>query len=83
MYRENDCFLFLGPVGSDQSRHVDDFGAKTRNVDYILSKKSSFYDFDARCYPIVGIKSSKSIGKNECFLTTGQNDFKVILMYPK
>ena len=23
-------FLFMDPVGSDQNRHVDDFGAKTR-----------------------------------------------------
>ena len=27
----------MGPFGSDQSRHVDDFGAKKRN----------FYDLDA------------------------------------
>ena len=27
----------MGPFGSDQSRHVDDFGAK----------KHTFYDFDA------------------------------------
>ena len=32
----------MDPFGSDQSRHVDDFGAKARHVDDILAKKSSF-----------------------------------------
>ena len=31
----------MGPFGSDQGRHVDDFGAKKRNVDDFVAKKSS------------------------------------------
>ena len=41
-YVGNECFLNLGPFRSDQSRHVDDFGAKTRNVDGILVEKVVF-----------------------------------------
>ena len=36
--RRNVYFLFMDPFGSDQSRHVDDFGAKARHVDDILAK---------------------------------------------
>ena len=56
----------MDPFGSDQSRHVDDFGAKTRNVDGILANKSSFqwpegeiYEFDALQYVAICIKSLK------------------------
>ena len=31
--RKNMFILLMGPFGSDQSRHVDDFGAKKRNFD--------------------------------------------------
>ena len=30
----------MGPFGSDQSRHVDDFGATNRNFDDFDAKKS-------------------------------------------
>ena len=30
----------MGPFGSDQSRHVDDFGAKNHNFDDFDAKKS-------------------------------------------
>ena len=39
---ENNYVLLAGPFGSDQSRLVDDFGAKARNVDDILAKKIVF-----------------------------------------
>ena len=32
----------MGPFGSDQCRHVDDFGAKKGNVDDFVVNKSSF-----------------------------------------
>ena len=32
----------MGPFGSDQSRHVDDFGAINHNFDDFDAKKSSF-----------------------------------------
>ena len=32
----------MGPFGSDQSRHVDDFGAKNHNFDDFDAKKASF-----------------------------------------
>ena len=32
----------MGPFGSDQSRHVDDFGAKNHNFDDFDGKKASF-----------------------------------------
>ena len=38
----NEYKLLMGPFGSDQSRHVDDFGAKKNNVDDFVAKKSSF-----------------------------------------
>ena len=31
--RRNEYKLLMGPFGSDQSRHVDDFGAKKHNFD--------------------------------------------------
>ena len=34
--------LLMGPFGSDQSRHVDDFGAKKSNLDDFVAKMSSF-----------------------------------------
>ena len=40
--RRNGYKLLMGPFGSDQSRHVDDFGAKMRNVDDFVANKSSF-----------------------------------------
>ena len=33
--------LLRGPFGSNQSRHVDDFGAKKRNFDDLVAKKLS------------------------------------------
>ena len=39
--RKNAYKLLKGPFGSDQSRHVDDFGVKIRNVDEFVAKKSS------------------------------------------
>ena len=33
--------LLMGPFGSDQCRHVDDFGAKKGNVDDFAVNKSS------------------------------------------
>ena len=35
---ENRYFLFVDPSGSDQSRHVDDNGAKIHNLDAILGR---------------------------------------------
>ena len=32
----------MGPFGSDQSRHVDDFGATNHNFDDFDAKKASF-----------------------------------------
>ena len=32
----------MGPFGSDQCRHVDDFGAKKGNPDDFVANKSSF-----------------------------------------
>ena len=32
----------MAPFGSDQSRHVDDFGAKNHNFDDFDAKKASF-----------------------------------------
>ena len=43
--RRNEYKLLMGPFGSDQSRHVDDFGAKESNVDDFVAKKSSFQRF--------------------------------------
>ena len=34
--------LFMDALGSDQSRHVDDFGAKNHNFDDFDAKKASF-----------------------------------------
>ena len=34
----------MGPFGSDQSRHVDDFGAKNHNFDDFVPKKRHFDD---------------------------------------
>ena len=34
--------LLMGPVGSDQCHHVDDFGVKKGNVDDFVVNKSSF-----------------------------------------
>ena len=34
--------LLMGPFGSDQSRHVDDFGAKNHNFADPDAKKASF-----------------------------------------
>ena len=39
---DNVFSLLMGPFGSDQSRHVDDFGAKKHNFDDFDAKKSSF-----------------------------------------
>ena len=74
IHRENEYFLFMDPFGSDQSRHVDDFGAKARHVDDILAKNRLFdgllmkiYELDALCYPVVCIKLFKSVGKTNVF----------------
>ena len=40
--RRNEYKLLMGPFGSDQSRHVDDFGAKNHNFDDFDAKKASF-----------------------------------------
>ena len=40
--RRNEYKLLMGPFGSDQSRHVDDFGAKKSNLDDLVANKSSF-----------------------------------------
>ena len=39
--RRNEYKLLMGPFGSDQSRHVDDFGAKNHNFDDFDAKKSA------------------------------------------
>ena len=39
--RKNVFILLMAPFGSDQSRHVDHFGAKKCNVDDFVAKKSS------------------------------------------
>ena len=39
---ENEYNLLMGPFGSDQSRHVDDFGAKKRNFDD-FGKENSYF----------------------------------------
>ena len=47
--RRNVFNLLMGPFGSDQSRHVDDFGAKKHNFDDLDAKKSSLGRlFDAK-----------------------------------
>ena len=40
--RRNEYNLLMGPFGPDQSRHVDDFGAKNHNVDDFDANKVSF-----------------------------------------
>ena len=40
--RRNEYNLLMGPFGSDQSRHVDDFGAKNYNFDDFDANTSSF-----------------------------------------
>ena len=40
--RRNEYNLLMGPFGSDQSRHVDDFGVKNHNFDDFDAKKASF-----------------------------------------
>ena len=42
MCGKNEYILFMGPFGSDQSRHVDHFGAKKRNFHDFVPKKWSF-----------------------------------------
>ena len=39
---KNKYILLMGPFGSDQSRHVDDFAAKKRNFDDLGAEKLSF-----------------------------------------
>ena len=46
--RRNEYKLLMGPFGSDQSRHVDDFGAKKRNFDDSVAKKLSFGGLSAK-----------------------------------
>ena len=41
----------MGPFGSDQSRHVDDFGAKNHNFD----------DFDAKKVSLGGLFDKKAV----------------------
>ena len=64
----------MDSLGSDQSRHVDDFGAKTRHVDDTLAKNRLFddlmmknYDFDALCYPVVCVNSLEYVRKTSVF----------------
>ena len=38
----NEYKLLMGPFGSDQSRHVNDFGAKNHNFDDFDGKNASF-----------------------------------------
>ena len=40
--RENEYKLLMGRFGSDQSRHVDAFGAKNHNFDDLDAQKASF-----------------------------------------
>ena len=40
--RKTKYKLLMGPFGSDQSRHVDDFGVKNHNFIDFVAKKSSF-----------------------------------------
>ena len=40
--RRNEHKLLMGPFGSDQSRHVDDFGTKKSNIADFVANKSSF-----------------------------------------
>ena len=42
MCRKNEYKLLMGPFGPDQSRHVDDFGAKKHNFDDFDANMSSF-----------------------------------------
>ena len=39
---KNECNLLMGPFGSDQSRHVDAFGAKKHSIDDFDANTSSF-----------------------------------------
>ena len=38
----------MGPFGSDQSRHVDDFAAKKHNFDDFDAKKHHLDDFSVK-----------------------------------
>ena len=42
MCRKNEYKLLMAPFGADQSRHVDNFGAKNHNFDDFNDKKASF-----------------------------------------
>ena len=42
--RKNENKLLLGPFGSDQSRHVDDFGAKKHNFDDFAANTRRLFD---------------------------------------
>ena len=44
----NEYNLLMGPLGSDQSRHVDDFGAKHHNFDDLDAKKNHVDDFSTK-----------------------------------
>ena len=57
--RRNEYKLLMGPFGSDQSRHVDDFGAKKVMLMILLRKSRRFNDcqtnknVDDLCYPML------------------------------
>ena len=47
----------MGPIGSDQCRHVDDFATKKGNVDDVVVNKSSF---GAKNHYFIDVVPSKS-----------------------
>ena len=86
--RKNEYNLFMDSFGSDQSRHVDDFGAKTRNVNGILATKSHFQWPDDENLWFWCSLIPRSLHKiieiyleNVCFLKTHQDDSKVTFIY--
>ena len=46
--RRNVFNLLMGPFGSDQSRHVDDLGAKKHNFEDFHAKKRHLDDFSMK-----------------------------------
>ena len=46
--RKNVFNLLMGPFGSDQSRHVDDFGAKKKELTILKPKKRHLDDFSMK-----------------------------------
>ena len=48
MCRKNVLILLMGPFGSDQSHHVDDFGAKGHNFDDFVERKCHLDNFPVK-----------------------------------